>query len=64
MEPKKIYRDTDKKIIAGVCAGLAEYLEVDVVLVRAASVLFALSAGGGILAYILAIFIIPPKPKL
>ena len=48
-------------MIAGVCAGIAEYVEVDVTLIRLGMVLFAFS-GGGILAYILAIFIIPKKP--
>ncbi len=31
---KKIYRSEKDKVIAGVCAGLAEYLNVDVTLVR------------------------------
>jgi len=31
---KKIYRSEKNKVIAGVCAGLAEYFNVDVTLVR------------------------------
>lgn len=31
---KKIYRSEKDKVIAGVCAGLAEYLNVDATLVR------------------------------
>ena len=62
-EPKKLYRDMDNKMIAGVCAGLAEYFNMDVTVVRIITVLLALTAGGGLLAYILAAIIIPPKPK-
>jgi phage shock protein C len=48
--------------IAGVCAGLASYLDVDVVLVRAAWVVFSIVPGaliGGVLAYLGAWLIIP-----
>ena len=33
-QPKKLYRDPDEKIIAGVSSGLAHYLDVDVTLIR------------------------------
>jgi phage shock protein PspC (stress-responsive transcriptional regulator) len=45
-----------------VCAGLAEYLEVDVVLIRAAWVVFSIVPGaiiGGVLAYLAAWLLIP-----
>ena len=32
--PKRLYRDYDNRRIAGVCAGLAVYLDIDVVVVR------------------------------
>ena len=62
MEVKQLYRDTEHKMIAGVCAGIAEYLNVDVVVVRLAAVVFALGAGSGILMYLIAILIMPKKP--
>ena len=52
---------TDGKI-AGVCAGLARYFDVDVVLVRAAWVVFSIVPGaliGGVLAYLGAWLVIP-----
>jgi phage shock protein PspC (stress-responsive transcriptional regulator) len=52
---------TDGKI-AGVCAGLASYFDVDVVLVRAAWVVFSIVPGaliGGVLAYLGAWLVIP-----
>lgn len=60
---KKLYlSDTDKKI-GGVCGGIAEFLEVDSTIIR---LIFAFSVcfgGVGLLAYLLAWLIIPPKPK-
>jgi phage shock protein C len=52
---------TDGKV-AGVCAGLASYFDVDVVLVRAAWVVFSIVPGaliGGVLAYLGAWLVIP-----
>jgi phage shock protein PspC (stress-responsive transcriptional regulator) len=52
---------TDSKI-AGVCAGVANYFEVDVVLVRAAWVVLSIVPGaliGGVLAYLAAWLVIP-----
>jgi phage shock protein PspC (stress-responsive transcriptional regulator) len=45
--------------IAGVCAGFARYLEVDVILVRVLWLAIAISNGVGFLAYIAAWFIMP-----
>jgi len=52
---------TDGKI-AGVCAGLANYFDVDVVLVRTAWVVFSIVPGaiiGGVLAYLAAWLVMP-----
>jgi phage shock protein PspC (stress-responsive transcriptional regulator) len=38
--PKKLYRDTDNKILGGVCSGLAAYFNIDVVWVRILFVVF------------------------
>jgi len=48
--------------IAGVCAGLAHYFDVDPVLVRAAWVVFSIVPGaiiGGVIAYVLAWLVMP-----
>jgi phage shock protein PspC (stress-responsive transcriptional regulator) len=39
---KKLYRDTDNKVLGGVCSGLANYFNIDVVLVRVLFVVFFL----------------------
>ena len=59
---KKLYRSTSNQMIAGVCAGLAEYLKIDVSIVRILWALAALSAGAGILLYIVCAIVVPEKP--
>ena len=59
---KKLYRNTENKMIAGVCSGVAEYLNIDPTIVRLIWALIALS-GAGLLAYLIAALIIPEKPS-
>jgi phage shock protein C len=60
MEPKKLYRSNTDKVIAGVCAGIADYINLDPTVVRLLFVIFGLT-GAGILAYLVAAAIIPVK---
>ncbi len=60
---KRLYRDRRDKIICGVCGGIAEYVDVDPVVVRLIWAIVALiSKGLGILAYLIAWVIIPEEP--
>ena len=59
---KKLYRNTNSKMIAGVCSGVAEYVNIDPTVVRLIWALIGLS-GAGILAYLVAALIIPEKPS-
>ena len=59
---KKLYRNTHNKMIAGVCSGVAEYLNIDPTIVRLIWALVGLS-GAGLLAYLIAAIIIPEKPS-
>ena len=59
---KKLYRNTANKMIAGVCAGIAEYANIDPTVVRVIWALIALS-GAGLLAYLICALIIPEKPE-
>lgn len=56
---KKYYRDEDDKKIAGVCSGLAAYLDVDVTLVRIVFVVALLCGSAGFWVY-LVFWIISP----
>jgi phage shock protein PspC (stress-responsive transcriptional regulator) len=51
-QKKKMYRNTDDKIVGGVCSGLASYLDTDSVVFRIIFVLFALFFGAGFLIYL------------
>ena len=49
-------------MIAGVCCGIAEYLNIDPTIVRLIWALVSLS-GAGLIAYLIAALIIPEKPS-
>jgi phage shock protein PspC (stress-responsive transcriptional regulator) len=57
---KKLYRSATNRMIWGVCGGLAEYFDVDPVLVRVIFVVLALASGVGLLLYIALAIVIPP----
>ena len=59
---KRLYKSNRNKMIDGVCAGIAEYCDIDPTLVRLGAVLLTCFAGGGILAYIICAIIIPRNP--
>ena len=57
---RRLVRPLYDKRIAGVCAGIAQYLEVDVTLVRVLSFIGLVFSGGtAFIAYIIAWIIIP-----
>ena len=61
MEPKRLTKG-HTKMICGVCSGLAEYLNVDVTLVRLGTAVLTAVWGTGLVAYIVAAIIIPEPP--
>ena len=60
MEPKKLYRSNSNKMICGVCAGVAEYINIDPTLIRLLWALFGLTVFG-IFAYFVAAIIMPEQ---
>lgn len=65
MEPKRLYRSETNQMLCGVCAGIAEYFNIDPTLVRLLCVaLGVVSLSSFVLAYIAAAIIIPPKSKV
>ncbi len=60
---KRLFRDPEDEVVAGVCSGIAAYFGInDPLWIRIAFVLFTFGGGFGVLAYIL-IAIIVPKAK-
>lgn len=58
MNDKKLVRNMDRRMICGVCAGIADYLHVDVTVIRLITVALALGHIG-LWLYIAAAFLMP-----
>jgi phage shock protein C len=59
---KRLYRSGTDRVIAGVCGGLAEYLNVDANLVRLLWVVISFPGAIGLPLYILAWILVPEVP--
>ena len=58
--PKKLYRDVDNKGVAGVCAGLAWYFDIDVTIIRIIMLVALLAGTSGFWIYVV-LWIAVPK---
>lgn len=63
MEPKKLYR-SNNRIFGGVCAGIAEYFNIDPTVIRILYLILSLFTVGfpGLIIYLILLLIIPNKP--
>jgi len=52
-EQKKLYRSKKDRIVFGVCGGLAEYFQVDVLIIRLIFLALVFGAGSGVLIYLI-----------
>ncbi len=60
---KRLYKSSDKKV-CGVCAGIAEYLNIDPTLIRLAWIIgTCIGAGTGIIAYLVCALVFPERPS-
>jgi phage shock protein PspC (stress-responsive transcriptional regulator) len=59
--PKRLERKLNGRMLAGVCAGLADYLGVDPTLVRVIFAVLAFVGGTGVVAYLVAWALIPEE---
>ena len=58
-ERKRLNKSRNNKMICGVCAGIADYFNIDPSIVRVLWAVLALAAGTGVLAYIACAIILP-----
>lgn len=58
-ERKRLYKSRNNKMICGVCAGIADYFNIDPSIVRVLWAVLALAADTGVLAYIACAIILP-----
>jgi len=61
-QTRRLYRSNANRMIAGVCGGIAEYLNVDPTLIRLGFVLLTFASGTGILLYLVMAIIVPRVP--
>ena len=61
---KKLYRSKTDKKIAGVCGGLAKFLNIDVTLIRVLWAIVVVCGGAGLLAYLICALVFPEEPDL
>lgn len=61
MEPKRLYKSRNNRVLCGVCGGLGEYFNIDPTIIRLILVLLICGAGTGIIAYIIAAIIMPEE---
>lgn len=61
---KRLYRSTQDRKIAGVCAGIAEYLNIDPVIIRVIGIILLLPGGvPGLLPYLILWLVVPNNPE-
>lgn len=59
INPKRLFRDKDSAVLGGICAGIAAYFNIDVIVVRALYIIAFLGLGAGFLLYLVLWIIIP-----
>ncbi len=60
----RLYKSNKDKVFEGVCGGIGEYFNVDPVIIRLMWVVLVIFGGTGIVAYLIAMLIIPKRPEL
>lgn len=64
MDPaRKLYRRRSGRKLAGVCGGLAEFINLDPTLIRVLFVDLAVLGGSGILIYVAMWIMVPNEPQ-
>ena len=63
-EIKRLYRSKNEKMVAGVAGGLAEYLNLDVTIIRLLFTVMLFVGGGGGIIYLLMMIIVPEEPDV
>lgn len=60
---KKLQRSKNDRVIAGICGGIGEFLNIDSTLVRIIWVFTFLLGGAGLLAYLIGLLIVPERDE-
>lgn len=60
---KRLMRPRTGRNIAGVCLGIAEFFDIDVVVIRLVWLLMAIFTGTGFIAYLIGWIVMPGEPE-
>jgi phage shock protein PspC (stress-responsive transcriptional regulator) len=60
--PHRMYRDPDKRIIGGVCAGMGAYWDIEPWIIRVIFVALAIGGGLGVIIYLI-LYVVLPEAK-
>ena len=63
-EYKQLTRSTTNRMVAGVCAGLGDYMNIDPTVVRLLFILGFFVSGGSILIAYLIMAVVVPEPAI
>lgn len=59
---KRLYRSAKSKVFGGVAGGIAEYFDIDPIIIRLLFVIIALAGGGGAIVYLILWIALPLEP--
>jgi phage shock protein C len=60
---RRLYRSQSNRMIAGVCGGLAEYLQTDATIIRVIFIVLAVLGGAGLPIYLAMWLVVPKQPN-
>ena len=60
---KRLYRSRRERLIAGVCAGIADYFDTDPTWIRILFLVLLIAAGFTLLVYLILWLIVPLEPE-
>jgi phage shock protein C len=61
MNKRKLYRSDSDRVLFGVCGGIAEYFQIDSLLIRIIFLALSFGGGSGLLLYIILAIFVPLK---
>ena len=59
---KRLYRSAKSKVFGGVAGGIAEYFDIDPIIIRLLFVVIAFAGGGGVIVYLILWIALPLEP--
>ena len=62
-ESRKLYRSRNRRMVAGVCGGLADYFDIDPTVIRVLFLILAVFGGSGLVVDLVMWIVVPDASK-